>query len=267
MHVPEGLIVPTQGLQSVSMTVGTVSLAVARAGRGPPLLLLHDGGSSAARDFTALVPPLSERFGVIAPDMRGHGASERVERIFWPGLTRDLAGLLERLDVGRAHVLGVGDGATLALHLAREEPDRVASLVLAGARAHVPDEDVQRMDALRPDNLMQGAPELAEDLHRVHGPTWRHLMDRWVTSFRLDRAYLDVRSRLREIPQPALVLHGSRDPLTPTRHAELIADGLPNASLVVLECGRRVQDAPEFPRVVAGFWAGPGKAFTDARAG
>lgn len=236
-------------------------LAVTRAGRGPPLLLLHDGGSTASRDFGPLVAPLSERFHVVAPDLRGHGASDRVDRLFWPGLTRDVAGVLESLQLPAAHVLGVGDGATVALHLALENPERVASLVLAGARVHVADEDVRRMDALRPDNLRAGAPALAEEFERLHGPSWETLLDRWVASFRLDRAYLDARARLGGVAKPALVLHGARDLLTPASHAEALARGLPDARLVVLDAGRRVQDAREFPRLVSEFWAGPARAF------
>lgn len=236
-----------------TLTVGAQVLHLERHGRGPALLLLHDGGSTGQRDFGAVVPAFAERFDVLLPDLRGHGASPRVDRIFWPGLARDAHGLLEALAVPKAHVVGVGDGATCALHLAIENPERVASLVLGGARAYVPDEDVRRLDALRPENLQAAAPEMAEAYRRMHGDAWAHLLDRLVTSFRSDRAYLDARAKLRDVTCPTLVAHGLLDPLVPAEHAERLAAGIPGARLLLLDHGRNLARHPAFVGEVARF--------------
>ncbi len=238
-----------------TLTVGVQTLHIARHGRGPPLLLLHDGTSTGERDFGALIPALAERFDVIVPDLRGHGQSPRVDRIFWPGLTRDAAGLLAALAIPRAHVVGVGDGATAALHLAIEDPERVESLVIAGARAYVPDDDVARLDALRPQNLIAVAPELAATYARLHGDGWRHLLDRYVTSFRSDRAYLDARGKMAGVRCPTLVMHGLQDPLVSSEHAETLASGISGARLVFLESGRGLSRAPAFMGALAPFLA------------
>lgn len=236
-----------------TLTVGAQTLHVDRQGRGPVVLLLHDGASTGQRDWGPLVPVLAQRFDVLLPDLRGHGRSPRVERIFWPGLTRDAAGLLEALAVPRAHIVGVGEGATLALHLAIEAPERVASLVLGGARAYVTDEDVARLDALRPENLLAAAPDLARAYEAVHGDGWRHLLDRYLTSFRSDRAYLDVRAKLGEVACPTLVVHGDTDPLVPMQQAELVAAGIPGARLVLVEGGRQLTRQPAFVQAMAQF--------------
>ena len=104
------------------------------AGRGPVLLLLHDvlADHTAWRD---VVPRLSERYRVIAPDLPGFGASERPPRY---AFTREafadtLCDLLAGVGATRAHVAGHGLGATVALTLAADHPELVDRLALMHA--------------------------------------------------------------------------------------------------------------------------------------
>lgn len=241
------------GIRLATLTVGAQTLHLERRGRGPPLLFLHDTGSTGERDFGGLLPAFAQRFDALVPDLRGHGRSPRVERVFWPGLVRDAAGILDALGLPRAHVVGVGDGATCALHLALECPERVASLVLGGARTHVADDDVRRLDALRPENLRAAAPEVASLYANLHGDGWAYLMDRLATSFRADRAYLDARAKLARVKSPTLVAHGLHDPLVPASHAEQLAKTIPAARLALFDHGRGLTRCPEFVSAVAKF--------------
>ncbi len=101
-------------------------------GAGTPLVLLH-GWSLDSRMFEPQVPAFARAYRVIRVDRRGFGRSSDGEDVTWD--PADLAAVLDDLGVGRAHVLGMSQGATVALAFALAYPDRAASLVLHGAPA------------------------------------------------------------------------------------------------------------------------------------
>jgi pimeloyl-ACP methyl ester carboxylesterase len=118
---------------------------------GPPLLLLHGLGVSGAV-WQSFGRRLTPAWSPIAPDLRGHGASEQTADGYAPeDYAADLAQLIPLLGVERAPVIGHSLGALVALALALAAPDRVAALVLLdppldAARAHP---DVERVYRLR----------------------------------------------------------------------------------------------------------------------
>ena len=94
-------------------------LSLLRSGHGEPLLLLHGWGSS-RRDFTAVLPALSERFEVLNVELPGSGRSPHLEeRPTVAAITDAVEGTLDAAGVGRVHVLGNSLGARVALELAR----------------------------------------------------------------------------------------------------------------------------------------------------
>ena len=106
-------------------------LAADTTGEGPAVLLVHGFPDSRAV-WRHQVGPLAEAgFRVIAPDLRGFGASERPEGVDAYRVTEVIGDLIELLDehgVDRAHVVGHDWGAGIAWVLAALLPDRVASL-------------------------------------------------------------------------------------------------------------------------------------------
>ncbi|MFZ5475992.1 MAG: alpha/beta fold hydrolase [Myxococcota bacterium] len=111
--------------------VGEVTLHVATAGEGPPVLLLH-GFPDFWYGWRRLIPAL-RGFRAIAPDLRGYGESDRPPRIAdyaREKLVGDAVGLLDALGVERAHVVGHDWGGGLAWWLAEDHPDRVDRLVV-----------------------------------------------------------------------------------------------------------------------------------------
>ncbi len=106
-------------------------LAADTTGEGPAVLLIHGFPDSRAV-WRRQVGPLAEAgFCVIAPDLRGFGASERPEGVDAYRVTEMIGDLIELLDehgIDRAHVVGHDWGAGIAWVLAALLPDRVASL-------------------------------------------------------------------------------------------------------------------------------------------
>jgi len=117
-----------------SVTVGDVRLQVAEAGAGGrPLLLVH-GFTGAKEDFQDWWEPLAERgWHVVAPDLRGHGASdhpERPEDYSLDLLEADVVGLVDALGWSRFVMVGHSMGGMVGQAIAVDHGDRLDGLVL-----------------------------------------------------------------------------------------------------------------------------------------
>ncbi|MFD9698850.1 alpha/beta fold hydrolase [Lentzea sp. NPDC059081] len=110
-----------------------VELNVAVTGAGPAIVLLH-GFPHTWQLWEPVIPALAERHTVVAPDLRGLGASSRPEsRCSVAEVTADVVGVLDELGIGRADVVGIDLGTPPAFLLGLEHPDRVRRLVLMEA--------------------------------------------------------------------------------------------------------------------------------------
>jgi pimeloyl-ACP methyl ester carboxylesterase len=109
-----------------------IELDVLDEGAGPAVLLLH-GFPDSSHLWRHQVPALAGAgLRVIAPDLRGFGASDRPERVEDYRISRsvaDLLAVLDELGVERARVAAHDWGAGVAWLLAALHPDRVERLV------------------------------------------------------------------------------------------------------------------------------------------
>jgi len=105
-------------------------------GQGKPLLLLHGFTGTARSHMGLLIDDLCRDRRVIAPDLRGYGASRPPERDFPPDFYQrdadDMAHLIDQLELGPVSVIGFSDGAESAILLAARRPDLVAKLIAFG---------------------------------------------------------------------------------------------------------------------------------------
>ncbi|MEC8441086.1 MAG: alpha/beta hydrolase [Cyanobacteriota bacterium] len=108
------------------------SFPVAVVGTGPPLLLLH-GFDSSFLEFRRLAPLLVDRFQLFIPDLFGFGFSPRPFDVQYgpepvlEHLEQVLDQLPEESPVG---VIGASMGGSVAVELARRQPERIGSLLL-----------------------------------------------------------------------------------------------------------------------------------------
>ncbi|HQH08456.1 MAG TPA: alpha/beta fold hydrolase [Phycicoccus sp.] len=119
-----------------TVRVGARDLFVASTGSGPTLVLLHGGGpgASGVANWTRNIPALAEHFSLVIPDLPGYGRSTKDLDQSDPfgDLAAAVRGLLDELDIERAHLVGNSYGGGAALRLALDRPDRVDRMVLNG---------------------------------------------------------------------------------------------------------------------------------------
>ncbi len=101
---------------------------------GPPLVLLHGLGRR-WQAFLPLIPALSLRWHIFAPDLRGHGKSSRVARGYrGDDYAADLANFLRERVTTPAVVFGHSLGGMAGMWLASHHPERVRALILGDNR-------------------------------------------------------------------------------------------------------------------------------------
>ena len=115
------------------VSVNGVVLHYADVGVGDVVLLIHGLGSSSA-DWELQLPVLTPRYRVIAVDLRGHGQSSKpVGPYSLEMFAGDVAALIDALDIGACHVVGLSLGAMTTLELAASRPDIVRSAVVVNS--------------------------------------------------------------------------------------------------------------------------------------
>jgi pimeloyl-ACP methyl ester carboxylesterase len=234
------------------------------AGRGPAVLLLHGIGDS-SRTWLDMIARLARDHTVIAPDLLGHGASDKPRADYsvaaYANGMRDLLGVLE---IDRATVIGHSLGGGVAMQFAYQYPERTERLVLVSTggvsrevnpvlRAlSLPGAELALQSLGLPFVRAQLAvlPRLARvfggslagdagDLLRIidgfPDPTARAAFARTLRSAvdwrgqvitMMDRCYLAA-------GMPTLIVWGDRDPVVPVRHAHLAHEAMPGSQLEI----------------------------------
>ncbi|HET9848809.1 MAG TPA: alpha/beta hydrolase [Candidatus Dormibacteraeota bacterium] len=216
------------------------------AGAGPPIVLVGGKTSSIEGAWWRYLPPLAERFKVIAFDNRGAGESDKPKSAYSTALMADDAlTVLHAAGETSAHWFGISLGGMILEQLALRHPDAVRSLILGatscgGERlstsegAAIPglaDHPLRRYANLYdPRFILDHGDWVAEDAKHF-GKMPLHAI---VGQDQAARTH-NVCDRLADIQQPVLVLHGRQDRMVPFDRGEELARRLPNARLQVLD--------------------------------
>jgi len=119
------------GLVERIFDTGEVRLNYAEGpAHGPPLVLLHGLGRR-WQVFLPVIPALSLRWHIFAPDLRGHGKSSHVARGYHgPQYSEDIARLLRERVSAPAVLFGHSLGGMLGMQVASDHPELVSALIL-----------------------------------------------------------------------------------------------------------------------------------------
>lgn len=109
------------------------TLSYRTGGRGPVLLLIH-GITNSSASWDPVAAQLATRFTVIAPDLLGHGESDKPRGDYSLGASASLMrDLLLALGHERATIVGHSLGGGIAMQMAYQFPERVERLVLVSS--------------------------------------------------------------------------------------------------------------------------------------
>jgi pimeloyl-ACP methyl ester carboxylesterase len=107
--------------------------AFVKAGSGPALLLLHGLGCDHTT-WLSVLDALARRYTVIAPDLLGHGESDKPRADYSIGaFANGMRDLLTVLDIDKVTVVGHSFGGGVAMQFAYQFPERTERLVLVGS--------------------------------------------------------------------------------------------------------------------------------------
>jgi 2-succinyl-6-hydroxy-2,4-cyclohexadiene-1-carboxylate synthase len=155
-----------------SVNVDGIAIQVEEIGAGRPVVLLH-GFTGSARSMAGIANGLGDSYRIISLDLIGHGRSDAPadpSAYTMPRCVGQVASVLDELDVQGAHLVGYSMGGRVALALCSAQPKRVASALLIGARAGIPDPE-QRAARIRDDEA------LADRIEREGVPAF---VDFWI---------------------------------------------------------------------------------------
>ena len=204
--------------------VNGIKLYYETHGAGRPLVLLH-GGLGSGEMFGPILPALSERHQVIAPDLQGHGRTADIDRPLDVRLMADdIAALIGHLGLDATDVVGYSLGGKVALQTAIRYPSRVRRLAAVSANV--------RRDAIYPEMLAQtdqmGAPA-AEfmketpmyELYQRVAPRpedFPRLLDKIGEALAKD---FDFTEEVRGLQVPTLIVAADADMAPPSHYVEV----------------------------------------------
>ena len=232
-------------------------IQVFHGGSGPPLVYLHSAGGEA--QGLALLEDLAEGFEVWAPIFPGFGESEGIEEV--DGIDDAVFHLLdlwELLQLEAPNVLGCSLGGWMALELGVRYPERVGRMVLVNpVGLYLPEAPIAEMFGRSPAELaemlfvdqehpvaaaMHAMEEFTGDVGKQVEIPIELVLPMWKALGATARLGWDpylhdpkLRSRLRRVTAPTLVVAGAQDGLVPLAHAETLDAEIPEAGLAVVD--------------------------------
>jgi pimeloyl-ACP methyl ester carboxylesterase len=219
-------------------------------GEGQPLLWLH-GGMGCGADWRYIFNEPPEGYRLIAPDLRGHGASTNPSGIFsFRQCALDVRALLDHLRIPRVKAIGLSGGGITLLHMATAAPASIESMVVVSAPPYFPAEARLIMRQFSESMLGDAEMERMRKRHKYGEPQIQQL-------FGMARGFADsyddvnfTPPYLSTITADTLIVFGDRDPLYPVSLAMDLHRAIPRSFLWVVPNGPH---GPVFGDAAPGF--------------
>ncbi|HET7667235.1 MAG TPA: alpha/beta fold hydrolase [Mycobacterium sp.] len=256
-----------------TMTLHGDRVAYRDEGAGEVLLLVHGMGGS-SNTWSGVIPLLATKYRVIAPDLLGHGESDKPRGDYSVGafavLLRDL---LDALEIPRVTVIGHSLGGGIAMQFAHQHRQYCNRIVLISSGGFGDDVGrVLRLLSLPGSELV--LPVIASRPAVLAGNAVRALLgssdrfkarpslsdrDHRQAFLRTLRSVVDFRGQAVSALNrlcfhgilPTLIISGDQDGIIPVEHAQAAHQALPDSRLHILE-GVQHHPPTECPEAVAG---------------
>ena len=196
--------------------------------RGEPLVILHGGLSHSEKTKKYLLPAVKRDFKVFAYDRTGHGRTANQKGSFHFNFqTKELIAFLEDVVKEPAHLIGISDGANIAIMTAIARPELIRSVVSIGGNTTA--------SQIR---MKFGKPEVSAESQAEHDrispdhPS--ELIKKVATAFKVWKSEPSIAiTKLAKIKCPVLVLAGDDDVIS-AKESEKIYQAITNARLAIV---------------------------------
>ncbi|MFV9456678.1 alpha/beta fold hydrolase [Rhodococcus sp. NM-2] len=262
--------VPNAETRMMFRTIHGYRRAFRMAGAGPALLLIHGIGDNSST-WTEIIPHLAKNYTVIAPDLLGHGRSDKPRADYSvAAYANGMRDLLSTLGIDKVTVVGHSLGGGVAMQFSYQFPQMVDRLVLVSAGgvtkdvhpllrlASVPvvNEALKLLripgamptvrlvgnvlsqlngTRLRPGAMLHDTPDLVRVLAELYDPT------AYEAYLRTLRAVVDWRGQVVTMLDrcyltenlPVQLIWGDQDAVIPVSHAHLAHAAMPGSHLEI----------------------------------
>ena len=244
------------GVAEKSIQVGNHKITYLEGGKGETIILLHGLGDQ-KDSWVKFARPLTKNYHVIIPDLPGFGDSSKVAAESYEAnaqLAR-FAAFIDKVGIGKYHVIGNSMGGLLAGLLAAQYPERVLSLALLDAYGI---SNREKSELIR--ELEKGVNPLivekTEDYDRmlnfmfakppsIPGPVKKYLAEISFESRDFNKKVFNevkgdtlLEEKLPGIKAKTLVIWGDTDRVFPASSAKVIGQGIPGSKVIIMkDCG------------------------------
>lgn len=253
--------------------IDSIELQYEISGYGPPVVFIN-GLTMDLNGWLLQVDAFSQKYTMLRYDCCGQGDSDKPDTEYSQEQhAEDLAGLLGKLEIPKAHIVGLSNGGMIAQHFALRYPEKTGALVLVDTCSYVDTllnliitswiraaeaggsglrydvalpylfsedftkKNLDRILAMRETNLARNPVNAVVNLSKA---SMRH----------------DLRDRVSEIAAPTLILAGEEDILVPLKYSRILREKIEHSTLVTLSnCGHvpPIEKPDEFNRIVMNF--------------
>jgi pimeloyl-ACP methyl ester carboxylesterase len=221
----------------MEVEVNGITLHWDECGEGEPLLWLH-GSMGCGADWRYVFKEAPSGYRLIAPDLRGHGATTNPSGAFtFRQCALDVCALLRHLKVPRVKAVGLSGGGIVLLHMATLDPSSIESMVVISAPAYFPPEARAIMRQFSEASVGTAEMERMRARHRC-GESQVQALIAMARGFA--DSYDDVNFTppyLSTITADTLIVFGDRDPLYPVSIAMEMHRAIPRSFLWVVPNG------------------------------
>lgn len=262
----------------MKLTVNNISMSFDDCGEGPDVLLVHGFPLNRCMWQSQLQPLANAGFRVIAPDLRGFGASDAPAGGYsMDGFADDLVALLDALKIDRAVVGGMSMGGYILMNLLERYPERISAACFIATKSSADDEEgrarrssmaaqAEKLGAnpiikifaelLFAPGTMHSRPELIAQVTSWMRSTHPHALAGGLLAMRDRKDYTPLLPGFR---QPSLVVVGAEDRAASHRAIGLFTAGLPRCQSRIIDgAGHMVnmEKPVEFNETLLGFLKG-----------
>jgi len=231
---------------------GEVQIYWESLGQGPPVVFLN-GILMTVDSWKLQTLALSRNFRCLMHDFRGQLRSSKPSAPWTlQDHAEDLKVLLDQLGIEKCHIVGTSYGGEVGMIFAANWPERVIRLAVIASVSEVGSDtrgivmDWRRAALENPASLyrtmlpatfskafIEANPQLirqGEDRLQACDQTFFEAFAGLIDAF----LQLEITPRLNDINCPALIIAGEKDLLKPPRYSQIMADGIPQAKLLVV---------------------------------